>query len=161
MKPIRELLPEKAAEIDQIATTVKRFGGIKSYFLRKNNKGAYIKVEQHKHHTGNYLDEETLIQRAKEYYSQFVDGELHVQAVPYQESPVEIVTPEWIREQMESLGITQKELVFALGIGKSDISIAVNGLKAISTRTKAGFYYYFKYLSSTQQNKVSKEWSTN
>ncbi len=160
MKNIKELNLEKADEIEEVAATVKRFGGIKSYFLKINRHGAYIRVEQHKHHTKNYLDQKTLNKTAKEYYSRFIDCDLHVQAIPYEESPVEIVDPKWIKSQMNGLNISQKQLVHALGIGKSDVSIAVNGRRPISTRTKAGFYYYFQYLR-TGKNKSRSRKTTN
>ena len=84
-------------------------------------------VEQKKHHTGNYMDEETLKKRAKEYFSRFVDEKLNVVAIPYDESPVEIVSSEWIKQNMKTFKINQKQMVHDLGMRKSDVSIVVNG----------------------------------
>ena len=75
-----------------------------------------------------------------------VDRDIHVVAVPYKESPVEKVDPEWIKCQMKKLKVTQKQMVYDLGMGKADISVVVNGSRSISNRTKAGIYYYFKSL---------------
>jgi len=147
MKNIKELNEKRTEEIEHVARTLQRFAGIKSYYLKKKQDGYHIKVEQHKHHTKNYMDKETLVRRAKEYFSRFVNDNLNVVAIPYKESPVEKVNPEWIKDHMRILKVTQKQMVHDLGIGKADVSIVVNGSRSISSRTKASIYYYFKFLA--------------
>jgi len=159
MKNIRELNSKKVQEIEHMSRTIQRFAGIKSYYLKKNGDGYHIKVVQHKHHAKNYMDEENLRKRAEEYFSRFVDGDLIVVAIPYEESPVEKVEPEWIKYQMKTLKISQKQMVHDLGMGKADVSIAVNGSRSISVRTKASFYYYFKSLDL--ERKYSKDKKLN
>lgn len=75
----------------------------------------------------------------------FEDWKIQKVTFPYIEAPAEIVTPEWIKEQMNKYKIGSKKLVTDFGIAKAEISAMINGHREMGIRTKGLFYYYFKY----------------
>ncbi|MGG7665164.1 hypothetical protein [Dyadobacter sp. BHUBP1] len=91
----------------------------------------------------NHASEERLILRTKELFLHFFpDYEIVVTAIPYQGNPTEKVTPEYIREAMNSYDIKVKDIVDETGIDKSNVSAWVNGTRTMSQPVRAMFYYY-------------------
>ena len=58
---------------------------------------------------------------------------------------MEQVTPQYISEQMQALGLNQADLVKELGINPSSISEYLSSYTKLSKAGKAMFYYYFEY----------------
>lgn len=91
----------------------------------------------------NHADEERLILRTKELFLHFFpEYKIEVTAIPYQANPTERVTPEYIREAMNSYDIKVKDIVDETGIDKSNVSTWVNGTRSMSQPVRAMFYYY-------------------
>jgi len=56
----------------------------------------------------------------------------------------EVVTPEWIKAQMEQLKMSQKDLANALNTTESYVSLWLSGHKNFSRSSKVAIYYYFQ-----------------
>lgn len=144
MKSITLLNPSKEAEVKQISDLLRRHGGIYTYYLRENEEEVFLQVEQKKNHTENYLSQKDLIQRIKTTFLSFTDKVIHVRAIAYRPSPVDVVTVDWIKKNMHSTKTPLKQLVHDFGVSKSDLSAIINEHKQLGQRTKVAFYYYFK-----------------
>lgn len=55
----------------------------------------------------------------------------------------DLVTPEWVQEEMKRTGVRQKDLVDFTGISKQNIHHWVNGKRAMSQAVKVMFYLIF------------------
>jgi len=130
---------EKRAELH------KRFSSIEFKILEASEKKIVIRVTQDKSHAGNYFDNKRLSEIGKEMFDGIQTGAAIItRPIPYVESPTEVVTAEWIREQFERTGIRLKEAGYDLGVDPNTLSAYRSGLKPLSGITKAALYYYFK-----------------
>lgn len=57
--------------------------------------------------------------------------------------PLEDITGEWIREQMEIYGIKPKDVIRQTGLTQSEISLFLSGKRNMTRAIRALFYYYF------------------
>lgn len=67
----------------------------------------------------------------------------------------DIVTPEWIKSQLDASGMKKGELSDALGIYQSRLSKYLNGVE-IPTMAKAAIFYYFKSRDLDHLQKILK-----
>lgn len=112
-----------------------------------DSKVLNVQINQEKSPHENYADGKRLTEIVEETFRDFFpDWQIRKIAYPYQEAPVEVVTPEWIRTQMNTHKISSKKLVEDTGIAKAEISALINGHREMGIRTKGLFYYYFKAL---------------
>lgn len=57
---------------------------------------------------------------------------------------LEIVTPEWIQEQINKIGLYNKDITRQLGVTNSEMSLFLSGKKPLSLKVRSMFYYYFE-----------------
>ena len=134
-----ELL-EKRAELH------RRFSSIEFKILEASDKKIVVRVTQDKSHAGNYFDNKRLSEIGKELFEGIQTGAAIItRPIPYAESPTEVVTPAWIREQFERTGISLKQAGADLGVDPNTLSAYRAGLKPLSGITKAALYYYFHF----------------
>ena len=134
---------ENIAKLEVGALQHRKFARITFKVLSVTDKVVHVHTVQNKSPHENHADENTLILRTKELFSYFFpDYEITVTAVPYQANPTEKVTPEYIREAMNSYDIKVKDIVDETGIDKSNVSAWVNGTRSMSQPVRAMFYYY-------------------
>lgn len=92
-------------------------------------------------HVGNRIfNQKELVSRGR---SMYPDSKYKIHPVTFS-LQVEDITPQWIQEQMKLYGIKSKDLGRQLALGKSTISIVINGIRDVAPSTKALFYYYFQ-----------------
>ncbi len=82
----------------------------------------------------------------KTFLPYFEDYKIHKDITPYKPAPAEIVTPEWIKAQMNKYKIGNKKLAFDFGLLPSETSAIINGHREMGIRTKGLFFYYFKFI---------------
>ena len=134
---------ENIAKLKVGALQYRKFARITFKVLSVADKVMHIHTVQTKSPHENHADEARLILRTKELFLHFFpDYEIVVTAVPYQGNPTEKVTPEYIREAMNSYDIKVKDIVDETGIDKSNVSAWVNGTRSMSQPVRAMFYYY-------------------
>ena len=56
---------------------------------------------------------------------------------------LQIVEPDWIKEQMDELNIQSRDICVDLNIDRSHVSKWINGHQNISKVARAALYYYF------------------
>lgn len=135
-------------ELEDRALLHQRHARIEFKVVSLCDKEITIRITQGDNPNGNFADKKRLIEIAKETFSPyFPDYKIFVHATPYKEPVISIVSPEWLQKSKRELNISQKEICKDLGLSKSDVSVAISGLRPMSNRTKAMFYYYFKYKS--------------
>ncbi len=79
--------------------------------------------------------------KAKEIYGDTLDKKYHILAGTYifDES---LVTVEWVKEQMEEVGLTNKDLKKQLGMTPNALSLLFNKKRPFSRQMKTMFFYY-------------------
>lgn len=103
-----------------------------------------VSAVQGKSLSENYADSKTLIDRTKELFKPFFPKyAINVQPATYNEAIVEVVTPEWIKEQQLKKGVRIKDIIIDTGIDKTNLSAWINGVRPMSQPVKAMFYFYF------------------
>lgn len=132
-------------KIDLGANLHLRHSNIGFKIISVNGQDIVIKTVQAKPFSDNIADKETLIKRTRELFGKFLPDNftIKVQPVPYQETRVNIVNPDWINKQMLSNGIKLKDIVNDTGLNKTQLSAVIGGDKPLSQIMKALFFFYF------------------
>ena len=128
---------EKSYQIEQFALMYRRYARIvfKVIAFDETEKKLIVKVRQELHEKG------------KELFSKFFDGfTIHVDAKPYTETSAEIITPEYLKAELNKRQIRIKDINTATGLEMSNLSAWVNGTRPMSNIVKNMFYYYLKSL---------------
>ncbi|MGV4404931.1 hypothetical protein ACQ1PF_07865 [Ornithobacterium rhinotracheale] len=148
IKNIHLVTDEKIKEeLEHRAFFSQRFARVEFKIKSLTDDEIVIRVTQGKNPSGNFFDKKRLIEIVNENFSPyFPSHKIIAHATPYKEPKTEVVTPEWIQEKKKKHKLTLKQMCEDLGIAKGDVSANVSGLKPLSNRTKAMFYYYFKFL---------------
>lgn len=103
-----------------------------------------FKVYQGKNAAGAYHDKKRLVEIAKETFGRFFPGKKFLaHGIEYVPSPPCVVTDEWIRNKMTTMGIALKTMEADMDIVNTQLSALINGIKPLSQPMKALFYYYF------------------
>lgn len=94
---------------------------------------------------GEYLSKKALIDRAKEFFAPFFpDWDVVVNATPYDGTPLDAVTPQWLEERFSETGTKQRDVTAEIGLPESTVSSWISGKRPMSLPVKAMFYFYFK-----------------
>lgn len=120
--------------------------------VEHENKRLIIQVVQERNAAKKYFAAGELIDKVKNVFGPILpDWKIISHPVPYLGSEVDVVTPEWIQDKMESLEIKQVDIVNATGVTKSNVAAWVNGLRPMSQPVKAMFYYFIEYFKSNKR----------
>jgi hypothetical protein len=125
------------------ASLYRRHANITFKILKHNadNKELIVEVRQGKNALDKYLSVNELIERAKSLFNRFFpDYRIHCRPQPYQQAPVDQVTPQWISQQMKKNHIRLKDISDFTGIDNTNISAWINDLRPMSQPVKAMFY---------------------
>lgn len=142
-----DLTEQQQSKLEEGLKQHGRYSALKFRVLAHDSESITIRIEQGKTFHGNAKDSRELSDIAKEFFSEFSGGrKIHTRPMVHRSSPVDIVTPRWIKEQMQIHGVRNKDLVEAFGVGKAEISNYINGKKVMGQTTRSAFYYYFKSL---------------
>lgn len=138
------LTPEQLQTLDTRAQLHRRYSSLEFKVTDARPDQVTVLIAQDKSHAGNYFDVKRLIEIAHETFDDLLGGRrLLVRPVPYQASPPEVVTPEWIQEKAKESGKKVKQIAHELGIDAASVTAYKNGIKPLSGIVKAMFYYYF------------------
>ena len=143
----KKKLEEQVEKLENLALQYQRYARIsfKVIAIDEKDKLLFLSVRQGKSPHENYAEATELMIKGKELFAPFFVGyTIRVSPEPYQNSPVEIVNPEWVQKNMNKYKVGNKQMVEDFGISKAEISAMVNGHTVMSQRSKAMFYYYFK-----------------
>lgn len=140
---------ESALKLEQVALAHQRYSAISFKIKSVDAEEVTIITTQGKSFHENQHAQKRLIEITKEMFSGGVEGRrVLVQAVPYVASPTEVVSPEWIRQQMSRYKLALKVMATETGINKSSLSSVITGDKPLSDPMRAMFFYYFKALKN-------------
>ena len=131
--------------MEQAALAHQRFSAIQFKVVEVTADTVTIMTTQGKSFHENQTDAKRLVEITKEVFAPYLfDMKLHVGTIPYVPSPVEVVTSEWITQQMSRYKVALKQLAADTGINKSSLSSVITGDKPLSDPMRAMFYYYLK-----------------
>ena len=144
---------EQKRSLENYAYQYAKFWRVYFKILKAEDNELIIRVEQHKKPTKTpYFTTKELNENAKELFSKYFPWyTIHTNPVPYELPPADVVTPEWLREQMQAHHIGAKKVSKAVGIPQSEFSALLNGHREMGIRTKGLFYYYFAFLQLRQK----------
>lgn len=103
-------------------------------------EGGKVKVTQTKFEGARLFNQMELVLKGRTFYP---ESNYKVVANTYR-IDADMITPEWVRAQMELYGIKTKDLVHQTGMYASSISELINGNRPMSVPVRALFYYYFQ-----------------
>lgn len=139
------LTPEQFQTLDTRAQLHRRYSSLEFKVTDARLDQVTVLIAQYKSHAGNYFDIKRLIEIAHETFDDLVaPRRVHVRPVPYQPSPTEVVTADWIKKKVLESGKKVKEIAHDLGIDPASVTAYKNGVKSLSGIVKAMFYYYFR-----------------
>ena len=139
------LTPEQFQTLDTRAQLHRRYASLEFKVTDATPEAVTVLIAQEKNHAGNYFDVKRLIEIAHETFDDLVaPRRVHVRPVPYQPSPTEVVTADWIKNKVLESGKKIKEIAHDLGIDAASVTAYKNGIKPLSGIVKAMFYYYFR-----------------
>ncbi|MBS4063028.1 MAG: hypothetical protein KGZ74_00630 [Chitinophagaceae bacterium] len=146
IKLIEELIsPSDLQKMDAGAAMHLHHSRIEFKVLDADQDAITVRVTQGKSPAENYLSAKELAARAKDLFGYFIPGvDIRARAIPYAPPSVEVVSPEWIQNQMREKGIDNKTIVEMTGVDKANISNWVSGKRPMSQPVKAMFYFMLK-----------------
>jgi hypothetical protein len=145
------LTPSKLIKMEQAALVMAREHNLNFKLLMHSDKQVKIEVNQVKGAAEIY-DTKKLTTIVHETFDGFFPGrKVIVHPITYKETPVDKVTPEWIRNKMTENGIKLKEITDDTGLNKSYLSGIINESKELSQVMKAMFYFYFLSRMNTKK----------
>lgn len=137
--------PEHLATLRARAEQHRRHASIEFKVLECSESTLVVRVVQERSHAGNYFDQKRLVEIVRETFSELGPWTtVRARPIPYAPAPPDVVTPDWIKAQMEARGLKNKEVAQDMGIDANSVSAFKNGLKPLSGVVKAAFFYYFE-----------------
>lgn len=153
-----ELLPisdQEKKRLSEFAIQYRKMGRIYVEIVSFNGSRLIVRAEQKEAVNDRILTKSELVERVREMFSGEIpeDWKLTVSAVNYDRRDIAAVDADWIRNNMERLGLKAKDLEKHMGLDKSSISLYLSGERNLSKLAKAGFYYFVKYYEMTNFGK--------
>ncbi len=134
--------PDKLERLENDAMQRRRFFSMTFSIVAVDGDQVIIRTKQNKPFHENVADVNDIIRVTRSLFEPFLPGKtIQVHPVTYQESPPDVVTPEWIEKRMSQTKMKLKDLVAMTGIEKSTLSGIINGHKPLSQPMKALFFY--------------------
>jgi hypothetical protein len=150
VKNIRSLkLNDTDAErLEAGANLYKRHANITFKIIKFFDGVLTVQVKQEKNLRKKYLSKNELIGKANNLFNsfgkEFKPSGIIVHSIPFQESDSEIVTPEYLKKELQRKHLRIKDIQTDTGIETSNISAWVNGVRPMSNIVKNMFYYYLQ-----------------
>jgi len=147
IKYINRLTDFSAADITRMelaASIHKQSDNIEFKIVTYDHEKVIIQVVQGKNLTGVYHSLKRLIEIVHEIFDRFFpDKKVLVHPIPFNDSPVNKVTINWINKQLQETNTKLKHIERETGISKIALHDILSGKTALSQEVKAFFYYYF------------------
>ena len=126
----------------------KRHSNITFKILKFSDGVLTVQIKQEKNTAKKYLETSELVERAKTLFStfskNFVPEKIIVRPIPFKESESEIITPEFLKKELQRKNLRIKDVEIDTGIETSNISAWVNGVRPMSNIVKNMFYFYLQ-----------------
>lgn len=133
-------------KMEHSALAHQRFSRITFKIMSVKDGVVTVLTTQGKSPQDNHVDAKRLVEITKELFAERCNGMvLHVGTVPYVASPTEVVSTDWLRQQMSRHKLALKAMAADTGINKSSLSSVITGDKPLSDPMRAMFYYYFRH----------------
>lgn len=141
-----DLRPGDLDKMEVAASAHQRYSSITFKVVELKPDKVIFQITQGKSAAGNYQNQKRLIEIVHETYDRFFPGrKVQVHAIPFVESPANVVTDKWVNEKMLEKGIKLKQISEETGIDKTQLSSLITGDRPLSQPMKALFWYYFQY----------------
>jgi hypothetical protein len=148
--------PGDLEKMEAVALAHRKISGITFKIVDYNDKKVIIQIVQGKHAARNYHPPRRLVEIVHETFDRFFpDHRVMVQPIPFKESPVNKVDPEWIRKRMLREHIKIKDIAEDTGIDRSQLNALISGNRPLSQPMKALFWLYFQVKQGQTENKES------
>ena len=149
-----ELLPiseEAKKRLSDFAVQYRKMARIYIEIISFNGKRLIVRAEQKEAVNERILTKKELVERVREMFAGEIPADwlLTVSAVNFDRRDIAAVNPEWIKKNMDRLGLKAKDVVSHTGFDKSTVSEILSGERNLSKSGKAAFYYFFKYYEVT------------
>jgi hypothetical protein len=137
------------------ATLYKRFDNLT--FKVKQYKDGILIVEarQGKNYKRDYFSEREIVERAKKLFREFSEDfcpdRIHVGIIPFKEVDSDVITVDYLKEELYRLHIRIKDINNDTGLEMSNLSAWINGTRPMSNIVKNMFYYYIRYKELIEQ----------
>lgn len=146
---------EQKQDLENYAVQFAKFWRVyfKIITISPEDKLLFIQTKQEKKPTDTpYFTKKELVDKTREHLQPFFVGyTLRISATEYTQSKSDIITPDYLKKELQKQKIRIKDIANNTGIEMSNLSAWVNGIRPMSNIVKNMFYYYFKYIES--QNK--------
>ncbi len=146
-----QLLPidsEISKKIEASDKAYRRFIQVGCDILAVKDFTITVRIAQLKNLTGKILTAKELVEKGREVFSHLPEGfTIHFRALTWKGEGIDLVGPDWVRNQAKKYGLTQKELAISMNIDEPHISKLMKGGFGFTNAWKAAFYYYFQTLS--------------
>ena len=139
------------------AALYKRFDNLT--FKVKQYKDGILIVEarQGKNYKRDYFSEREIVERTKklvrEFSEDFCPERIHVGVIPLKEVDSDVITVDYLKEELYRLHIRIKDINNDTGLEMSNLSAWINGTRPMSNIVKNMFYYYIRYKELIEQKK--------
>lgn len=134
-------------DLKQGANLYKRQANISFKIQKADHVVIIVEVRQGRNSQNKYLSTKELIVRTKDLFSRFFpEHTIHTRPKPYHAPPPDVVTPQWIQDQMQQSEINLKQLERETGIDRVLLSDWINDKHPLEQVVKAMFYYYFTHI---------------
>jgi len=133
-------------KMEYAAKEHKRHNNISFKLIEYTTESVIIRITQDKNAAGVYHNQKRLIEIVHETYDRFFPGmKVFVHAIPFMQSPANIVDDKWVNQKMLDTGMRLKSISSDTGIDYTRLSALVTGQRPLSQSMKAMFYFYFKF----------------
>ena len=144
---ISDLLTEtQKTDIENYAYQYAKFHRVYFKVLKVDdeNKKIIVQAKQNKHSfTNPYFTEQELMEKTKKLFLGFFNGyTINTHPVIYVESKSEIITPEYLKKELQKKKLRIKDIQIDTGLETSNLSAWINGIRPMSNIVKNMFYYY-------------------
>ena len=139
------------------AALYKRFDNLT--FKVKQYKDGILIVEarQGKNYKRDYFSERKIVERTKKLFRElsedFCPERIHVGVIPFKEVDSDVITVDYLKEELYRLQIRIKDINNDTGLEMSNLSAWINGTRPMSNIVKNMFYYYIRYRELIEQKK--------
>lgn len=138
-------------EMKLISESLKISDNISLKIVEYGNSKLIIQASQAETETGLYQSQKQIIQLIHDRFDNLFDGlKIIVHAIPFLQSPADIVNDKWLNKKMLLSGKSVKMISAETGLERFQITNLLSGKIQFSKTEKALFYYYFEYIELTK-----------
>lgn len=148
--------PGDLERLEHLALQHRRFSSLEFKVIECSPARLVVRVAQGKSHAANYFDVGRLVEIVRELFQPFGSWDrIEARPIPYAPPVTDVVTAEWVQDQMQGRGLKVKDVARDLGVDASKVSAYKSGIRPMSGVVRAMFFYYFQALGSVNSGPAS------